>query len=383
MKRRAVVVVVVLALAAGGWFAWRKLGAKEEDGALRVSGTIEITDAEVAFKIPGRVAERLVSEGDEVEAGQLVARLEAADLEEEAALRRAEVEAAQAALAELENGTRAEDVAAANAAADAAKAKLAELVNGSRPEEIEAARARVAAAEADETYERANLDRAAALLAKDVIPPEEHDRARRAADAAAARLAEVKAALALVLAGPRKEAIDRARADAAAAAANAARAVAGPRKETVEAARARLAQAKAALSLAETKLGYARIVSPLTGLVLTDEVEPGEYVSPGTPVVTVGDVETVWLRAFIPETELGRVKVGSRAKVTADTWPGRVYEGRVTFLSAESEFTPKSVQTPEQRVKLVYRIKITIPNPDRELKPGMPADAEILVGAGD
>ena len=155
----------------------------------------------------------------------------------------------------------------------------------------------------------------------------------------------------------------------------------GPRQEQIEQAKARVEQAKAALRLAETRLDYATIVSPLTGVVLSKNIEPGEYVSSGTPVVTVGDLVDVWLRAYINETDLGRVTVGQKARVTTDTYPGKVYEGHVSFISSEAEFTPKSVQTQKERVKLVYRIKIDIKNPNMELKPGMPADA-VIVTAG-
>lgn len=133
------------------------------------------------------------------------------------------------------------------------------------------------------------------------------------------------------------------------------------------------------LTLAETRLGYATVRSPLTGVVLAKHTEPGEYVAPGTPVVTVGDLVHVWLRAYINETDLGRVTVGQQARVSTDTYPGKVYEGRVSFIASQAEFTPRNVQTKAERVKLVYRIKVDIANPKMELKPGMPADAEVLL----
>jgi len=154
----------------------------------------------------------------------------------------------------------------------------------------------------------------------------------------------------------------------------------GPRKETIEHARARLQQAQEALALAETRLGCATLASPLTGIVLSENVEPGEFVSPGTPVITVGDLQNVSLRAYINETDLGRVKVGQMVRVTTDAYRGRVYEGQISFIASQAEFTPKNVQTERERVKLVYRVKIEIKNPNMELKPGMPADAEIIVG---
>ena len=134
--------------------------------------------------------------------------------------------------------------------------------------------------------------------------------------------------------------------------------------------------------MAETQLSYATVYSPLSGVVLSKNIEPGEYVAPGTAVVTVGDLVNVWLRGYIEETDWGRVKVGQRAWVTTDTCPDKKYEGRVSFIAQEAEFTPKNVQTQKERVKLVYRIKIDITNPNMELKPGMPADAVIETGVG-
>ena len=182
--------------------------------------------------------------------------------------------------------------------------------------------------------------------------------------------------------GPRKEAIEQARAAWLQAQQRYELVRKGPRKETIEQARARAEQARQALAVAETRLSYTTLSSPLTGVVLSKNIEPGEYVAAGTPIVTVGDLEHPWLRAYINETDLGRVKVGQRVRVTADTFPGKAYEGHVSFISSQAEFTPKSVQTEKERVKLVYRIKVEIANPNMELKPGMPADAEILLGDG-
>lgn len=123
------------------------------------------------------------------------------------------------------------------------------------------------------------------------------------------------------------------------------------------------------------------MASPISGVVLSKAIEPGEQVAAGTPVVTLGDLNDCWLKGYIPETELARVKLGQRARITADGLPGKAFEGRVSFISSQAEFTPKSVQTEKERVKLVYRVKISFANPRMELKPGMPADAVIDLGA--
>jgi len=155
----------------------------------------------------------------------------------------------------------------------------------------------------------------------------------------------------------------------------------GYRTEQVEQARAQLKVAEEALAQARINLGYTLLTAPMDGMVLSENVEPGEYVAAGTPVVTIGRLDPLWLRAYIAESDLGRVKLGQAARVTTDTYPGREYPGTVTFIAQDAEFTPKNVQTEQERVKLVYRIKITLPNPDHELKPGMPADAVIDIGS--
>jgi HlyD family secretion protein len=119
--------------------------------------------------------------------------------------------------------------------------------------------------------------------------------------------------------------------------------------------------------------------SPVDGVVLVKSADVGEVLAPGTAVVTVGDIDHPWLRGYINETDLGKVKIGSKANVTTDSYPGKVYPGRVTFISSEAEFTPKQIQTQQERVKLVYRIKIQVENPQHELKSNMPADAEIVL----
>ncbi|MGD0518004.1 MAG: efflux RND transporter periplasmic adaptor subunit, partial [Thermoguttaceae bacterium] len=215
------------------------------------------------------------------------------------------------------------------------------------------------------------------LFDKKMISSEQYDAAKAASNVAAQRYREAVEHLALVKEGSRKQQIEGARAALNQAKAQYDLVKAGPRKETIDQARAKVKQAEAALRLAETQLSFATLAMPMSGVVLSKNIESGEYVAPGTPVVTVGDLVNVWLRAYIPETDLGPVKVGQKAKVTTDTYPGKDYEGRVSFIAQQAEFTPKNVQTEKERVKLVYRIKIDITNPNMELKPGMPADAVI------
>ena len=131
------------------------------------------------------------------------------------------------------------------------------------------------------------------------------------------------------------------------------------------------------LRMAEIVLGYTTLVAPFDGVILVREAELGEIAAPGTPVVTLGDLDHVWLRAYINETDISRIRLGETATVTTDTYPGKKYQGRISFISSEAEFTPKSVETHAERVTLVYRIRIDVDNPTHELVPGMPADAAI------
>jgi HlyD family secretion protein len=376
------VLLILIILAAGGGAAYWYLGVHrhQSDGQLRVSGNIETTEAQVAFKIAGRVETRLFDEGQMVKQGQPVATLDTADLRCNVDLRKAEVQTADAALAELLAGSRAEEKAAAKAAMEKAAHGLADLEAGSRPQEIAEAEAAVGAAAAEMSRAQADLRRNTTLFQRKTISAEEYDAARAGADVATERHRQVVERLKLVREGPRKEQIEQARSALAQAKSQYDLVMAGPRQEDIDQARARLEQAKAALRLAETQLGYATVYAPLSGVVLSKNIEPGEYVAPGTAVVTVGDLVNVWLRGYVEEPDLDRVKFGQKAIVTTDG--GKSYVGRVSFIAKEAEFTPKNVQTQKERVKLVYRIKIDIKNdPEKlELKPGMPADAVIETG---
>ncbi|MBS0663858.1 MAG: HlyD family efflux transporter periplasmic adaptor subunit [Verrucomicrobia bacterium] len=291
-------------------------------GELVLSGNLEVSDAQLGFKTAGRLVERLVSEGDRVTAGQLVARLDDAEQRAQLALRQAELAAAEAVVAELEAG--------------------------SRPQEIAAAAATLRSAEAERDRVRLDYARQKELRAKEVISDRDFEAADAQLKVAEARAAEAAERLKLVQEGPRAE--------------------------TIRQARARLEQARAAVTLATTQLDNTRVVSPLTGTVLAHHIEPGEFVSPGTPVVTVAETAHMWVRAYVNQPDLGRVRHGEKVVVRTDSFPGRDFTGTIGFISSEAEFTPKTVQTPKERVKLVFRIKVDVENPKDELKPGMPAD---------
>ncbi len=149
-------------------------------------------------------------------------------------------------------------------------------------------------------------------------------------------------------------------------------------KNNFDVAAAKLKSAQQSLELASVRLGYADLNSPIDSFVLVKSAEAGEVMQPGSTVFTVADLNDIWLTAYINETDLGRVKLNQQADIKTDTYPDKVYKGRISFISQEAEFTPKQIQTTRERVKLVYRIKITVENPNLELKPGMPADGYII-----
>jgi HlyD family secretion protein len=156
-------------------------------------------------------------------------------------------------------------------------------------------------------------------------------------------------------------------------------AIAGPRKQTIDAARARVEQARGALATAQSSQGQTKIYAPGDGRVTMRNAEPGELVTPGMPIVRVAELQNVWLRVYVPEPQIGNLSLGLRADITTDTIPARLYPGRVIEIANEPEFTPKNVQTRDERVKLVFGVKIAVDNIDGSLKPGMPADAVIHV----
>jgi HlyD family secretion protein len=331
MKKR-VIPVILLAVVVIGLIIYLLTRNQQENGHfIKVSGNIEATEVDVGFKISGRIVNRPFEEGDWVEKGQILGRLDDEDL-------RNRVEVARATLV-------------------SARARLDKLLAGSRPEEIRQAEAALQQAQFDLDNKQLAYDRMKMLHEKQVIAKEIYDNAETAFKVAKAGLDRAKENYQLVREGPRKEDIDDAR--------------------------AQVEQARASLNLAETQLGYSVLHSPLSGVILVKSGEIGEVVNPGTPILTIADIEKVWLKAYIPETDLGKVKWGQGVIVTTDLHPRKEYKGTLSFISSQAEFTPKNIQTEKERVTLVYRIKVDLQNPDRELKPGMPADGKILLAASD
>jgi len=391
--RSVLVVVVVLIVAAA--IVWRARGqSPAPSGELYGNGIIETTEVDISAKVAGKITSLLVDEGNPVRPNDILAQLDSDELAAQVQQAEAALASARANLAELLAGTRPEDIRRAQAqyqaatqAQQQAQAHYDLVKAGPRAEEIAQLRASVRQAEVALADAERELVRLQGLENQGAVARQQVDLQRTRRDSAAAQLDAARERLRAAEVGSRPQEI------AAAAAAlrqaqdqmRAAKAaldlvVAGPRAETIEAARARVAQAEAVLKAAQTQFGYTTIRAPVDGVVVLRAAELGELVTPGMPILRVSVIDRPWLRVYVPETDLGRVKLGQKADVISDTYPDRKYPGRVVEIAEQPEFTPKNVQTREERVKLVFGVKIEVENPNRELKPGMPADAVIHVG---
>ncbi|HNW37053.1 MAG TPA: HlyD family efflux transporter periplasmic adaptor subunit, partial [Candidatus Ozemobacteraceae bacterium] len=278
---------------------------REQAQPVQFSGNIEVDETELSFKTPGRVIERAFSEGDILHAGALVARLDDVELKHDLAIKKAERSTAEAALKELEAGSRPEEIAQAEASVRRFQAQLSELLAGTRSEEIAAVQAAMTRAQAEADIARSDLSRQQRLYDKQAIAIRDLDHARTAAETAKARLSEAEAMLQKAKAGPRREQIEAARSALSEAKERLALVKRGPRMEAIVQAQARVALASCSVALSRTRLDNALLFSPVSGHVLSHQIQPGEYVSPGTPVVTIANLASVWMRAYAPETDLG------------------------------------------------------------------------------
>lgn len=327
MKRILVIIVAALAVITGGYLYVRSMADRGADNMLRIAGNIEAHESVVSFKVPGRIVELPLQEGQYVNKGDLLARLDDEDYRQQVSVDEATVRTREAEL------------------------KLA--LAGSRKQQIQAAKQSLIDAQSDLELKRAEFRRRQALLGEQAVSQEDVDSAETLMKRAEATYRRIK------------ENYDEI--------------VEGTRKEEIGVRRANLQLAMEHLEMARVNLSYTVLSAPVSGVVLVRQAELGEVVAPGTPVVTIGDLDHLWMRGYINETDLGRVRWGQPATVRTDTYPDKEYHGRVSFIASQAEFTPKSVETYKERVTLVYRVKIDLENPNHELKPGMPAEAIIEV----
>jgi len=327
MKR---VIPLLLLLAIGGtvvYFHPQWFRKPTVANALTLSGNIEAHESQVSFKVTGRIVALPVEEGMTLKTGDLLARLDSDDYRQQVAEDESTIHVRQR--------------------------QLALGLAGSRTQEIEAAKLAVLDAQTDLEQKKKDYARYLALYEKDEIPGQTRDLAATNVTRAQAtydRAQQIYNEL-----------------------------VEGTRKEELAVERSNVQQADQNLKMSRIRLAYTVLRAPFNGVVLVRQAELGEVVSPGTPIVTLADLDHLWVRVYVPETDLGKVHWGQAVEVRTDTYPDKIYHGRISFISSEAEFTPKTVQTEKERVTLVYRIKVDVENPNRELKPGMPADASIKV----
>lgn len=308
-----------------------KLPWSDDDASssILLSGTIEARETDLAFQVPGRIAHLLVDEGDVVTAGQKVASLEPRDYELALARARAEADVSMANLTLLKAGTRQQELKVATAAVTRAKAQL--------------------------KFAHSETHRIAQLVEKQLSSQDQLDRARLEEDVAQAALTQSREQLALLQEGTREEEIAKARADYYAR--------------------------QQAVTVAQQQLSYVDLTSPVAGSITVRLAEAGEVVATGQAVLRIASLDHPWVRVYINEKDLPRIRLGQTAKVRVDGLSDKVFEGRVVFISPEAEFTPKTVETRDLRIDLVYRVKVEVNNPDGILKIGMPADVTLIPAA--
>ena len=385
MKKRLILAAFLLLLVgAGGSVYWGQYAKRTSE--LYYSGMIEATQANLAFQTAGRINAVRVEEGQAVEAGQVLAVLDqdsalanrdqalANMVRAESTLKQMQILLALNRQALPAEGEKAE------AAVQAQQAQLRELETGYRNQDVQQALLTLESKRIAMEDARKDQKRDEELYLRKVIPERVKDASSLKYETAFKDHERAQQAYALLKEGYRKESIQvgRSRLLEAKAALKLARInlkkIEVTEKE-VDVARAQVQAAQATIELAEIQLRHTELTSPFKGMVTSRNSEPGEVVTTGQEVISISDLSEVDLKIFVDETEIGRVKPGQPAEVKIDTFADKSYQGRVAFISSEGEFTPKIIQTRKERVKLVYLVKIKIPNPDFELKSGMPADA--------
>ena len=385
MKRKLVPIVFAVLLIGVGILVY--VGQyRKHTAELFYSGTIEAAQANLAFQVSGRVQAVPVDEGQTVNKGDLLAVLFSGEFtafrnQARANLARQEKKRSQLeTVLEVSRKVLPAEVERAEASQKALTAQLAQVKSGYRPQELKSAQ--LAADEARAALEdaRRNKARYDQLFSRNVVAERDQNTAQLRYDTALKEYGRARQNLAMLQEGYRREDIETADARLKEAQATVRLARSNLKKidvaeREVEAAHAAVDAARAALDLAEIQLGYNELKAPFDGVIVSRNIEPGEVVSPGQEVISISDLSEVDLKVFVPETEIGKVKPGQSATVRVDTFPDQTYQGLVAFISPEGEFTPKIIQTHKERVKLVFLVKIKIPNPNLELKTGMPADA--------
>lgn len=368
MLKRAVG-LIVLALVAAALLVYSQYRREPP----RVTGFVEADEIRIGSRVGGRVAAVRVEEGDRVSQGQTLIELEPFDLYQRRAQAQFELAARQAEYERLASGFREEEIEQARAQRNRLAAVVEKLETGPRKQEIAAAQARVQLAQAELELAQSNLNRVQRLRERNAATAEELDDATTALRVAQANDQVRKEELALLLEGTRAEEIMEAKAQLEEARQGMLLRERGYRREEVAQAQAAVEAAQAALLAIEKQIDELNIVAPLDAVVEALELRPGDLVAPNAPVLSLMDVGRLWVRAYVPERLLG-VEIGQPVEVSVDSFPDERFAGRISFISRQAEFTPANVQTPEERAKQVFRIKVTLEEGLERLRPGMSAD---------
>ena len=366
---------VSVAAAAGALaFSWPFGGP---DAALRLPGTVETQEVRLGSKTGGRVAEVLVAEGDLVRPGQVLVRLEAPELEAQQRQAEGNLRAAEAELEKARSGPRPEEKEAAREAVAAAEAHWRRLQKGPRDEEVRQAEADLDAAEAELRLAHQKFERSSRLVPVAGASQEEHETAGATLARLSAQSRSARARLDLLHAGTRPEELDEALADLKRARAQLELLLAGTRSEDLAAAGARVTEGRGKLEEAEDRLEEARVRAPEQAVVEVLAVRRGDLVAPNQPLLRVLRADDLWVRVYVPETQLSRVRLGQEVEVRVDGYPGRRFAGTVVQIAGVSEFTPRNVQSPDERRHQVFGVKVRVADPQGIFKSGMAA--EVLV----
>ena len=368
------VLVLVAAGVALGWYFWPWRG---RNGPLRLPGVVEIQEVRLGSKIGGRVKDVMTAEGKIVEKDQPLIEFDVPELRAQIEQQRARVAAAEADAEKAHNGARQQEIDAAWAATLSAYQRWQKAENGFRPEEIRQTRDELAAAAADLRLAGEEFKREEQLLPTGGGKRADYDVARANLRRAEARHQAAQAKLDLYLAGTRDEEKREALAEFTRAWSNFDVLAAGTRYEDVQAADARAAEARGRLHELEANLAESVVLAPGKVVIEVLAVRRGDVVAPNQPILRVLGAADMWVKVYIPETELGKVQVGQEAEVTVDAYPGRRFSGTVIQVAAVSEFTPRNVQSADERRHQVFGVKVRVADPQGVFKSGMAAEVTL------
>jgi multidrug resistance efflux pump len=362
--------ILAVAMGAGGYF-WRWNTPQHE---LKLPGTVETQEVRLSSRVGGRVTKVLVDEGSQIAAGTPVLELEMPELDSQRKQLEAQLAASQAELAKAIAGPREEDKAAAKANVTAAEARVARMQKGYRVEEKLQAREELTAIEADVENARLELERERALREKGAGKEIEYDAAVARYGRLQAQAAAAAAKSKMMEAGYRPEEVAEAVAELASIQANYDLLRAGTRQEDKDAAAANVARLEAQIDELDVKRRERTVIAPEAATVEVIGVRPGDIAAPNQPLVKILRADDLWVKAFISEVDLGHIRLGMPVEVTIDTFPGKRFKGEVMYIASESEFTPRNVQTIDERRHQVFGFKVRVDDPQGVFKSGMAAE---------